>query len=396
MSGTNSKSFPKVYFHVDLDAFFASVEQRDHPEYRGKPLIIGGQKGDLRSVVSTASYEARKYGVHSAMPLSQAIKLCPDGIFIRGNHSLYEKESEAIMSIFSGYSPTVLQMSIDEAFIDMTGTEGLFGSPEEAAQKLKDEVRRKTGLTVSVGISSSMYVAKIASGYRKPDGLTCVPDGAEEEFMISLPLEKLWGCGTKTAEHLREIGLTSPKLIHSKSKELLISIFGQSSGTFLYNAVRGNKDMVFGREAKNHSISSERTFSFDLTDRYVIETQLMEIASNVISRMHREKVRGCTVSIKIRYGDFTTVSAQETYGLPVCNEHDFFEKCLSLLAKKLDPSRGVRLLGAGLDNLQKNDVPVQQPLFDFGNEKRTKVEKVILSLEEKNPAIKITRARFLK
>ena len=388
-------SFTKVYFHVDLDAFFASVEQRDHPEYRGKPLVVGGLKTDRRSVVSTASYEARKYGIHSAMPVSKAALLCPDAIFIRGNYAHYEEISQTVMQIFSNYSPFVIQMSIDEAFIDMTGSEKLFGPPQKAAQKLKDEVFKKTGLTVSVGVSSSMYVAKIASGLSKPDGLTVVNDGDEEKFMLSLPLEKLWGCGEKTQAHLKQAGLFSIPLIHSKSKELLVSIFGQSTGTFIYNAVRGNKDMQFGTEAKNHSISSERTFDFDLTDRYAIETAVMEIAQHVLFRMHREKVRSRTIAIKIRYGDFTTVSVQETYDMSITSAHDFFEKAKVLLNRKLDSSKGVRLLGVSFENVTSLCEPEQQPLFDFGEKKRSKIEKAIFDLEEKNPAIKITKARLL-
>ncbi|MBP5251204.1 MAG: DNA polymerase IV, partial [Treponema sp.] len=388
-------SFTKVYFHVDLDAFFASVEQREHPEYRGKPLVVGGLKTDRRSVVSTASYEARKYGIHSAMPVSKAALLCPDAIFIRGNYALYEEVSQTVMQIFSNYSPFVIQMSIDEAFIDMTGSEKLFGPPQKAAQKLKDEVFKKTGLTVSVGVSSSMYVAKIASGLSKPDGLTVVNDGDEEKFMLSLPLEKLWGCGEKTQAHLKQAGLFSIPLIHSKSKELLVSIFGQSTGTFIYNAVRGNKDMQFGTEAKNHSISSERTFDFDLTDRYAIETAVMEIAQHVLFRMHREKVRSRTIAIKIRYGDFTTVSVQETYDMSITSAHDFFEKAKVLLNRKLDSSKGVRLLGVSFENVTSLCEPEQQPLFDFGEKKRSKIEKAIFDLEEKNPAIKITKARLL-
>ena len=166
-----------VYFHVDLDAFFASVEQLDHPEYRNKPVIVGGIPGDRRSVVSTASYEARKYGVHSAMPLEKAIKLCPNAIFLRPNFHRYQEKSLQIMELFNSFSPSVIQISIDEAFLDMTGTQKLFGKPEEVAQRLKKEVKEETGLTVSVGVASTMYIAKIASGLSKPNGLTVIPNG---------------------------------------------------------------------------------------------------------------------------------------------------------------------------------------------------------------------------
>lgn len=392
----NSSVCEKKYFHVDLDAFFASVEQNDHPEYRGKPVIVGGLPGDRRAVVSTASYEARRYGIHSAMPLSKAVELCPDGIYLRGNYSRYSELSHKIMQIFNSYSPEVLQMSIDEAFIDMTGTEKLFGNSREAALKIKNEVHKKTGLTVSIGVSSSMYVAKIASGYRKPDGLTIVENGDEEKFMLSLPLEKLWGAGTKTQNHLKEIGLSTIELIHSKPLNLLISIFGQSSGTFLYNAVRGNKDYVFGSEAKNHSISTETTFDFDLTDRNSIEKAIMELCWNIMWRLHKENSRTRTVMLKIRYEDFTTVSVQETFPTPVSSSDDLYERALKLFMKKYDGTSGIRLLGVCACNIESKDIPVQKSLFDFGEEKKARLEKAIYNLEDKNPALKIRKARMIE
>ena len=212
------RQYEKVYLHVDLDAFFASVEQLDHPEYRGKPVIVGGLPGDRRSVVSTASYEARKYGVHSAMPTFKAVKLCPNGIYTRGNYKRYCEISSQIMKIFGDFSPTVIQMSIDEAFIDITGTEHIFGTPLETAKKIKARVKEETGLTVSIGIANTMYIAKIASGYRKPDGITIIPKGKETEFMLSLPLEKVWGAGTKTLERMKSCGFTSTKDIYKTSQ----------------------------------------------------------------------------------------------------------------------------------------------------------------------------------
>ena len=378
---TNS-AIEKVYFHVDLDAFFASVEQLDHPEYRGKPVIVGGIPGDRRAVVSTASYEARKFGVHSAMPLVKAVQLCPKGIFLRGNYQRYQEKSIEVMEIFQNYSPEVLQMSIDEAFLDLTGTSGIFGSAESTAKRLKKEVLEKTGLTVSVGIASTMYVAKIASGLKKPDGLTIVPDGKEEEFMTSLPLEKLWGCGTKTQE------------IHAKSENLLVSIFGKGTGSFLYNAVRGNRGMIFGGEAKNHSISSEKTFDFDLTDRTSIDTAIMELCMNVLYRMHREHVRSKTVSLKIRYEDFTTVSVQQSSEYPVSNADDLYERCKSLFAKKWTAGRGIRLLGVACQNVENKSVPVQRSLFASTDEKKAKLEEAIFAMEDKHPELKVRKARL--
>src|SRR5574344_551568 len=271
-----------VFLHVDLDAFFASVEQLDHPEWKGLPVIVGGKPGDRRSVVSTASYEARKYGVHSAMPTFQAVKLCPNGIFVHGRHERYQEKSAEVMTIFSEFSPDVIQISVDEAFIDLTGTERLFGNPEQTAHRIKDEVKKRTGLTVSVGMAGTKYIAKIASGLHKPDGFLVVPPGKEIEFMMSLPLEKVWGVGSKTLDHLRASGFHTTTDIYARSEQLLISIFGSATGSFLYNAVRGNEVETFTNDAKSHSLSGENTFEYDLTDRDVIDTALLELSQTVM------------------------------------------------------------------------------------------------------------------
>lgn len=386
----------KTWFHIDLDAFFASVEQRDNPSYRGKPVVVGGLPGDRRAVVSTASYEARKYGIHSAMPLVTAVKLCPNAIFIRGNYKLYADVSKQIMQIFYSYSPTVIQMSIDEAFIDMTGTEKLFGKPEDAALKIKNEIKEKLNLTVSIGISSSMYCAKIASGFKKPNGLTIIPNGDEEKFMLSLPIEKLWGVGTKTQEHLKSCGFFSNLDIYKKPLNFLITIFGENTGTFLYNAVRGNKDLIFGKEAKSHSISVERTFEYDLTEHYVIETALMELSQILLRRLYSENFKSRTVAVKIRYENFTTVSVQETSDLPIMNADDLFERSKKLFYKKYVDGKGIRLLGLSLENLEDKNLPFQTELFGSKNQKKAKLEKAIFELERKNPSVKIKKARLIE
>ncbi len=386
----------KTYIHVDLDAFFASVEERDNPQYKGKPLIIGGLPGDKRAVVSTASYEARKYGVHSAMPLVQAVRLCPNGIFIRGNYHHYQEVSHEIMQIFKNYSPDVIQMSIDEAFIDISGTQRLFGSPEECAKKIINEVYEKTQLTVSIGISSSMYIAKIASGYKKPKGLTIIPDGKECDFMLSLPLEKIWGAGKATLDRIKKAGFKSTRQLYECSQNLLISIFGENTGIFLYNALRGNKKMIFGKEAKNHSISTEETFEEDLTNPYIIESALLKLVGNVLYRMRKEDLRTKTIGLKIRYDDFTTISVQQTFELPVINEDDFFEKIKNLFYKKYSPDHGIRLLGVTAEKLEAKNIPVQRDFFNEKNEKKARLEEAIFKMEQKNPSIKLKKARLLK
>jgi DNA polymerase-4 len=384
-----------AYFaHADLDAFYASVEQLDHPEYRGKPVIVGGLPGDRRSVVSTASYEARQYGVHSAMPIARAVKLCPAGIYLRGNMKRYREKSREIMGIFGGFSPTVQQLSIDEAFLDITGTEALFGPPRKLAEKLKTRVRRDTGLTVSIGLASNKYIAKIASGLSKPDGLYVVAPGAEEGFMRGLPVTKIWGAGSKTQDLFRKHGLGSCDDIYQLSEEMLHSIFGQAFGTFLYRAVRGESAGLFNDDRGSHSMSAERTFEYDLYDDFAIETELFNICQTIMWRLLDSRLQSRTISVKIRYGDFSTEIARETFADSVSTLNELYDRILALFRKKHRRGKGVRLIGAGLMNLESVSVH-QEELFNEDGEKERRLEEMILELNRKYPKAALRRGRSL-
>ena len=384
------------FLHVDLDAFFASVEQLDHPEYRGKPLIVGGKPEDKRSVVSTASYEARKYGVHSAMPTYQAYKLCPNGIFVYGRMKRYSEISYQIMNIFKDYSPDVDQMSIDEAFIDLTGTEKLFGPPEQTAMEIKRKVKQMTGLTVSCGLAPTKYLAKIASDMNKPDGFYFVHPGTEKDFMLNLPLKKVFGIGNKTLQNLNSHGILTTRDIYDKSLDMLQFLFGQNTGNFLFNIVRGIDSNSFSKKSKTHSISSETTFPIDIYDTYAIETIILELCQAIMFRLLRENGFSKTVMVKIRYEDFTTVSIQEKNEKNILNTDSLYLIAKKLFEKKYEPRRGVRLIGVALENIENEEKDVQQELFDDGNEKKQAVEKAILNLEKKHPEIKIQKARILE
>lgn len=384
------------FLHVDLDAFFASVEQLDHPEYRGKPVIVGGKPEDRRSVVSTASYEARKYGVHSAMPTFQAYRLCPNGIYVHGRMERYSELSYQIMNIFRNYSPDVDQMSIDEAFIDITGTEKLFGPPLETAKKIKAEVKEKTGLTVSIGIAPTKYLAKIASGFQKPDGITFIDQGQEEIFMLNLPLNKVWGLGPKSLELINSKGIKTTRDIYEMPIENLKFLFGNNMGTYLYEVVRGNEKATFSREAKNHSLSSESTYPYDLTDIYTIETELLELCHGVFFRLLKENGYSRTAFVKIRYDDFSTCSIQETLNRNIITLDTFYETIKRLFEKKYEKGRGIRLLGVGFENIDTEEKPYQQDLFENKDEKKQAVEKAILTLEKKHPEIKVRKARTFR
>jgi len=381
--------------HADLDAFYASVEQFDHPEYRGKPVIVGGLPGDRRSVVATASYEARKFGVHSAMPTVQALKLCPHGIFVRGNMERYREMSRNIMAIFDDFSPIVQQLSIDEAFLDLSGMESLMGPPERIAAKLKERVRAETGLTVSVGLASNKYIAKIVSGMSKPDGLSVIPPGGEEAFMRALPVEKIWGAGSKTQEIFRKHALKTGDDIFHLSPNALAALFGKAFGLFLYRAVRGEAAAAFDEDRGSHSISAERTFPYDLFDEFTIETALFDISQTLMWRLLNSHWRSRTVSLKIRYGDFTTEGARETSATQISTLNELYDRLLNLFRKKYRKGRGVRLLGAGLMNLETESAVVQGELFDTGTEKEAKLEKTILEINRKFPSGALRRGRTL-
>ncbi|MDR2110132.1 MAG: DNA polymerase IV [Spirochaetaceae bacterium] len=381
------------YIHADLDAFYASVEQLDHPEYRGKPVIVGGLPQDRRGVVSTASYEARKYGVHSAMHIVRAHELCPNGIFLRGNLKRYRDKSGEVMGIFLEFSPGVRQISIDEAFLDITGTTGLFGPPAESAGKLKAAVLERTGLTVSLGLASNQYVAKIASGMSKPDGTFMVPPGEEEQFMRSLPVGKIWGAGKKTQEQFARYGFKTGEDLYRLSIESLTALFGKAFGLFLYRAVRGEAAHVFDTERGTRSISAERTFPYDLHDKFAVETALFDICQTLMFRLLAYNWRSGTVSVKIRYDDFSTQSVRRSLPRPVTTVNELFEHLSALFQEKYQAGRGVRLIGAGLMNLETGQVPQQGELFDAGNEKERNLERYILEINKKFPGAALKKGR---
>lgn len=384
-----------MFLHVDLDAFFASVEQLDNPQLRGKPVIVGAMPGSKRGVVAAASYEARQFGVHSAMPIDRAYRLCPHGIYLRSNMARYREKSREVMALFAEFSPDVQQMSIDEAFIDLTGTQRLLGPPEETAMKVKRRVLEATGLTVSVGLASNRYVAKIASGMSKPDGFFFVPAGQEQAFMETLPLKKVWGVGDKLLERLNSHGIRTVQEGLALPLSTLERFLGQASAQFLYNALRGMEAATFRDAPQSRSISAENTYEDDLVDRYTIGTALMDLCQNVMFRLMKEDWKSRTVCVKIRYRDFTTTSIQETASRYIASTEDLFQRASALFDKRFNGG-GIRLLGVGAMNLEPGQEPLQTELFDFGQERHHKLEEVVLQLKTKNPNLPLTKARLLR
>ncbi len=380
-----------LFFHVDLDAFFASVEMLDHPEYIGKPLIIG--KPGPRSVASTCSYEARKYGVHSAMPMVTALKLCPHAICVWGNMKRYREKSKEIMTILKEFAPGFQQASIDEAYLDMSGTERLYGSAGKAALTLKKRVRESTGLTISIGIAPSRFLAKLASDYHKPDGITLVKKGEEERFIDAVGLKKLWGVGKSTLAELEKRNIRDTETLRSLPLSYLERNFGNATGAYLYKVVRGVDPGIYSGENKTHSISTESTFYPDLYGKEAIDTFILEMSEEIIFRSLDEHFMARTVGVKIRYGDFTTVSIQTTPTEGIYSSQDVYRIAKELFWKKYN-GQGIRLLGVGLYQMYEGDNPEQGELFAKESEKQRALEKTILRIREKG--VKISRASTLK
>lgn len=379
-----------VFFHVDLDAFFAAVEVLDNPSLKGKPLIIG-HKGP-RSVVSTCSYEARRFGVHSAMPMTTAMRLCPQAVCVPGNMKRYSEKSKEVMAIISDIAPDYIQASIDEAYLDMTGTGLLYSSPRQAAVLLKERVRKETGLTISVGVGSSRFIAKLASDFKKPDGLTIVPSGLETDFVDTVGLKKLWGVGKATIEKLEKYNIRTTQELREYSLERLSGLFGSAQGTYLYKASRGIDPGIWSGESKSHSISAERTFFPDLIEKDAIDNYLMELSQEVAFRSLDEHFVARTVGVKIRYPDFTTTSIQTTPQDGIYNSSDVFEYASRLFWQRYK-SGGIRLLGVGLYQMYSGDDIEQEELFKEQARKKRELERVILDINKKGT--KLTRASSL-
>ncbi len=362
----------RTIIHVDMDAFYASVEVLDNPKLAGKAVVVGGTSD--RSVVSAASYEARKYGIHSAMATVKARKLCPQVIFLPVRMSRYREVSQMIMSIFHRFTPLVEPISLDEAFLDVTGSTGLFGEGPVIADEIKKLIKRETGLTASAGVSASKLVAKIASDLQKPDGLTVVESGREREFLAKLPISKLWGAGGKTIESLALLNVKSIGDLAALPLELLTRQFGKH-GRHLYFSANGidDRQVVPNREAK--SIGHEETFSEDLTDLTVIKRELLDLATRVGERLRSHERQGQTISIKVKFYDFSTKSRSLTLVEPTSDTMEIFQRGWKLLQKTEAGRKPVRLLGISVSNLRVSADSYQQDLF--GKTKQREKKRIL-------------------
>ena len=375
--------------HVDLDAFFAAVEQRDHPELRGRPVIVGGGPGD-RGVVSAASYEARRFGVRSAMPLRTAAALCPDGVFVPVHGERYGEVSRAFMEVLRRSTPLVEQISIDEAFLDVAGTFSLRGSPDRIAEDIRATIRHELGLTASVGVASTRLVAKIASELRKPDGLVVVPAGTEAAFLAPLPIWRLWGVGEQTRRGLADYGVETIGDLAILAPDVLVRRFG-AHGMTLADRARGVDPTPVGGDDVARTVSHEHTFDQDTRDPEVIERTLLALAEGVGSRLRDGGVKAATVGVKIRDAHFSTHTRQRTLAEATDQVEDIFRVAL-VLARPEIRAIEVRLLGVVASNLTQRE---QLSLFPEVSDRRRLATAATDSIRHRYGPGTIVRARLL-
>ena len=352
--------------HADLDAFYAAVEQLDHPELRGKPVLVGGRP-ESRGVVATASYEARPFGVRSAMPMRTAARLCPQGIIVAPRFTRYREMSRRVMDIFRSYTEVVEPLSLDEAYLDISAAvnEGEGRWPLGVALGLKRRVKDETGLTVSVGVSSCKSVSKIASDLDKPDGLVVVPPGEEAGFLAPLAVGKLWGIGPKTAERLLAEGVDTIGALAAQPAEWFGRNFGQR-GESVRRRAMGEDDEPVHTERVTKSVSSETTFPNDISDRGELRRTLEDLAEGVAGSLERKGLQGRTVTVKMRLADFATFSRQTTLAAPSNDAGPIRDTAWRLLSGELTPGRSFRLLGVGVSNFAEADAVRQLSLWEWG------------------------------
>lgn len=372
---------PRRIMHIDLDAFFVSVEQVLNPDLKGKPVVVGG-KPDRRGVVAAASYEARAYGVHSAMPLLTASRLCPQAVFIEGNYQRYREASQKFMAILADFSPYLEPLGIDEAYLDATGFESLHGSINNMAQKIKRRVKDELGICASIGIASSKVVAKIASDASKPDGLLEVSPGDEHSFLAPMAVNKLPGIGRKSEQILKNLGISTIGQLAALPAGVLKSHIG-AYGSLIHDHASGIDDRRVEPPAAAKSISRETTFARDTRDAEMVQATLRYLSERVGSELRQKVMLARCVALKLRYADFTTNTRQQTLPQPADTDQAIFTTGLKLLKNELQRGKqAVRLIGIGVSNLV--EVGKQADMLDSNAQR----------LEQLNAAIDRIRKKY--
>lgn len=367
-SPTNSKIYRKI-IHIDMDAFYASVEQRDNPELRGKAIAVGGSPEGRGGVVATASYEARKFGVRSAMPSKKAVQLCPEVIFVRPRFAVYKEVSQKIREIFRRYTDLIEPLSLDEAYLDVTQDKQNIGSAIDIAKLIKQTIKDELQLTASAGVSINKFVAKIASDMNKPDGLTFIGPSSIESFMEKLAVEKFFGVGKVTAEKMKKMGLFTGADLKQLPEDEMVKHFGKA-GRFYYQIARGidNREVQPNRETK--SIGAEDTFPYDLTEIDDMNIELDKLSQTVANRLQQYQLKGRTITLKIKYNDFKQITRNYSVTEPIGDFETISQTAKNLLLTTEPEGKRIRLLGVTLSNFgeivqrqKRTDHPDQLELF---------------------------------
>ena len=377
--------------HVDMDAFFASVEQLDHPEYKGHPVIVGGLSS--RGVVATASYEARKFGVHSAMPISRAKKLCPHGIYVYPNMARYKEISHIIHKVMEEFTPIIEPLSLDEAFLDVTGITHKFTGPKALGRAIKNRVFEETGLIISAGLAPNKFLAKLASDLDKPDGLVVIPYGKECESLANLPIKRIWGVGPSTERRLKDGGFALIKDVQTLPDEKPLVPYVGNQARRIWELARGIDERPVEPDRQIQSVGNEETYESDVEDPAVIDLELHYFANRVAKRLRKYGLMGHTVSIKVRYNDFKTVSRQKRLDSATDQERIIYDTSVLLWNKlmrtaplpKFDtsvldiPLKPIRLLGVTVSGLSTEGL-VQDDLFSIGTDEKDEKLSTVLDL----------------
>ena len=382
----------RTILHVDLDAFFAAVEQRDNPDLRGKPVVVGmGGGSNDRGVVSAASYEARAFGVHSAMPIRTARRLCPTCVFVPVRGAAYQAASREVMAILRRFTPVVQPISIDEAFLDVTGSRQLFGDGEAIAHRIKEAIRGELSLTASVGVASTKLVAKIASDLRKPDGLVAVEPGSEASFLAPLPISRLWGVGASTAAALRDFSVATIGDLQALDRSALVRRFGKHGASLVDRAHGRDPDPVDDPDVAK-SVSHETTFDQDTSDPEVLERTLLAMSEGVSGRLRHAGLKAGTITVKVRDSGFNTVTRQRGLPEPTDMTEPIWRLAVELARTEMRGKR-IRLLGVAASGF---GVREQLGLFEVDDERRRKAIEAADELRERFGTRAVTRARLLR
>ncbi|MFT5173636.1 MAG: DNA polymerase-4 [Gammaproteobacteria bacterium] len=384
-----------MILHVDMDAFFASVEERENPHLRGKPVIVGGTPG-ARGVVAAANYEARKYGIHSAMPATQAARLCPHAVFVRSRMDLYIAVSKQIRAIFLRYTPLMEPLSLDEAFLDVTDSERLFGSAPLIAARIKQQIRDELNLVASVGVARNKFLAKLAGALEKPDGLTIVPDDQVQAFLDPLPVAKLWGVGNAARAALAAIGVATIADLRAVPAATLRAHFGKRSERLLELA-HGIDERVVITDSRARSISHETTFSTDVEDTDFLRARMFELTEQVARRARNNQQCGRCVQVKLRYADFRTVTRARTLTQVSAQTDVLWQAAWSLTQAQLHREPGaLRLIGIGLSSLEEGGAQQADLFGQVGPQESSAIDQLSDDIAKRFGRSAVHRAGVLR